>query len=228
MVERGPVRLSSNVTRLSPPPVAKQSGGGGWIVIGLIVAAVVGLSKCSSDGSGSGTFSSSSAVVGNAQQALVSAVTAQTPPPVRELSTTSLRRGASRVSIASKEGLAGELIYSQNCYDALGRGFTWNKLDECGGFDVEASLTLADDEPVGSEKEVAWFDGEAAAGRYLKAAVAAGQDADAADSRFANLQKRVARRRSQAKPRSSSAEDEASPTIDNTAPAENPEDVAQG
>ncbi|MEG3085632.1 hypothetical protein U1707_18480 [Sphingomonas sp. PB2P12] len=83
------------------------------------------------------------------------------------------------------------MIYSQNCYDFVSRSFSWRKLDECGGFDTEASFTLGDGEPVGAEKEVAWFDTEAAAGRYLKAAIAAGLDTDSADMRLSALQGKV-------------------------------------
>lgn len=121
----------------------------------------------------------------------MTAVAAQTPSPPEPLSSAGVRRGVSRISIAAKEDLAGEMIYSQNCYDSVARTFSWRKLDECGGFDAEASSTLGDGEPAGAEKEVAWFDTEAAAGRYLKAAVAAGLDTDAADLRLSALQAKV-------------------------------------
>jgi hypothetical protein len=132
--------------------------------------------------------------VGNAQKALEPAVSEQKPIPVEPLAANAVRRGGVRVTTASKEELAGEMIYSQNCYDVVGRRFSWGKLDECGGFDVEAGLALGDAVPPGADKEVAWFDSEAGAGRYLKAAIAAGLDTDAADQRLAALQAMIAAR----------------------------------
>ena len=198
MVERRPVRLSPNLTKVTPtsPPAAKaKPDRGGVFVVALVIGILIAIAKCSPSTNGGTSTGAAAAVeeVGNAQQALVAAVAVQVPPPVQKLSARGVRSGASRVSLASREGLAGELIYSQNCYDALGRQFTWMKLDECGGFDVEASLSLGEEVSAGSERENAWFDGEAAAGRYLKAATAAGQEADAADNRLAALQAQVGR-----------------------------------
>lgn len=199
MVERRPVR-PSNLTRISPPaPVtpgpklaADRSGAAGC----LIVAALIGfgglVSKCSSTPATNTGISEEPANIGNAQEALAAAVTAQTPPPVERLSRASVRRGAGRVTLAAREGLAGEMIYSQNCYDALGRTFSWRKLDECGGFDAAAAIALGDNEVPGAEKGVAWFASEEAAGRYLKAAVAAGEDPDEADQRLSKLDSQAA------------------------------------
>lgn len=117
------------------------------------------------------------------------------------------------------------MIYSQNCYDSVARTFSWRKLDECGGFDAEASLTLGDREPVGAENELAWFDTEAAAGRYLKAAVAAGLDTDAADLRLSALQAKV---NAQHKGRPETAPSVTSPTgepDDQSAPADEEENT---
>jgi hypothetical protein len=173
-----------------PPP--KQSNTGGCVVVGIIVALLLVVGRCSS----SGGSNSSPAVqeVGNAQHALATAVSEQAPTPPEPLSASAVKRGASRVVLTTPEGLAGEMIYSQNCYDAVGHAFTWRKLDECGGFDIEASLALGDHEPANAATELAWFNGEAVAGRYLKSAVAAGQNADAADQRLAALQAQVGAR----------------------------------
>ena len=191
LVDRKPVRHSTGTSHMgtvSEGATPKQSKNGAWAVAAIIGFLII-LGKCSSSQS---TYATPEAEqVGNAQQALVSAVSEQTPAPVEEFSPTSTSRGSKRVALAAAEGLSGEMIYSQNCYDVVGRGFSWRKLDECGGFDAEAGLTLGDTEPIGAEKEVAWFDSEAAAGRFLKAAVAAGLDADAADQRWAALQRRV-------------------------------------
>lgn len=193
MVERRPVRLSPKPAVIPPagttPP--KKAGNNGWLILVVAVALLFGISKCSSSTGVSTSTTRVAEDVGNAQEALVTAVEAQSPLPPQPLSPAGVRRGASRVSIAAKEELAGEMIYSQNCYDSVARTFSWRKLDECGGFDAEASSTLGDGEPVGAEKELAWFDTEAAAGRYLKAAVAAGLDTDAADLRLSALQAKV-------------------------------------
>ncbi|KUR71004.1 hypothetical protein AQZ52_09860 [Novosphingobium fuchskuhlense] len=162
------------------------------------MAAIVGLvlviARCSSSTPAPTDSSPPAEAVGNAQKALESAVSEQKPIPVEPLTANAVRRGGVRVITASKEGLAGEMIYSQNCYDVVGRRFSWGKLDECGGFDVEAGLALGDEAPPGADKEVAWFDSEAGAGRYLKAAIAAGLDSDAADQRLAALQAMIAAR----------------------------------
>lgn len=199
MAERRPVRLTPQrapATQTRPVAGGGTSGqsNNGCLAVAAIIGVLVVVAKCSSSTTGSSPATPAAENVGNAQQALVSAVADQTPPPVQALSPTSTRRGLSRVATAAREGLAGEMIYSQNCYDVVGRRFTWAKLDECGGFDIEASLALGDDEPAGAEREIAWFDGEAAAGRYLKAATAAGLDADAADRRLEELQRRVGAR----------------------------------
>jgi hypothetical protein len=93
--------------------------------------------------------------------------------------------------VAKAEGLAGEMIYSQNCYDALSRHFTWSKLDQCGAFDAGAAQSLGDGAATGYDKEVAWFQSETSAGRYLKATTAAGEAADKADTRLNDLQTKV-------------------------------------
>ena len=163
------------------------------------IAAVIGLglifaiAKCASLPNVANT-SAPNTESGNVQQTLASAVSAQTLPPIENLSPSSTKRGQTRVALAAKEGPAGEMIYSQNCYDVLARTFSWKKLDECGGFDVEASIAVRDDEQTGFVKEAAWFEGEAVAGRYLKSAVAAGLEADAADKRLASLQTQINRR----------------------------------
>ena len=197
VVERRPVRLSTNLTRLDPPTLPHpkpKPNNGGCFALAAVVGLVLVIARCSSSTPAPTASSPAAEVVGNAQEALVSAVSEQTPPPVEPLSLKDVRRGDIRVTIAAKEDLAGEMIYSQNCYDVVGRGFSWGKLDECGAFDAAASLALGDEVPPGADKEVAWFDSEAGAGRYLKAATAAGLDSDAADQRLSALQSMVAAR----------------------------------
>lgn len=171
------------------PEANKQSNNGCLLAI-AIIAIIFLVAKCSGDT----PSSSATQEVNVAQDALATAVATQAAPPITDLSPATVRRGGERVAKAAVEGLAGEMIYSQNCYEVVGQAFTWAKLDECGAFDWEASLGLGEELPPGSEREAAWFDQEAAAGRFLKAAIAAGMGEDAADQRLSDLQSRVSSR----------------------------------
>lgn len=180
------------------------------VQVGCMVFAAIGfvvflVSQCSSDTASTASTDAASA----APQAIATAIATQSLPPVEVLNRVSVRKGAADLKKAAREGLAGEMIYSQNCYDALSRHFTWSKLDTCGAFDAVASLSLEDDALEGTEKETAWLQSEAAAGRYLKAAISAGEGADEADQRLEALQARAAKARPAA-PRTSSASTEAS------------------
>ena len=180
-----------------PPPqtAADRKGAGlGWAVIGIVVVgAIVLTNHNSSGGSGSDGNTASTPEAAQAQLAIGTAIAAQASPAVKPLDGPAVRKGFMHLRLASGEGLAGEMVYSQNCYDELGRTFAWARLDTCGAFDAKAAVTLGDDEPVGENKEGAWFQSEAVAGRYLKAAVAAGENAEEADRRLAGLQARAAR-----------------------------------
>lgn len=174
-------------------PKPRASNDRGCLALGVIGILVFAIAKCASNGGGTGSTTSPTS---NAQQAIETAVQAQQPPPVQPLSRPAVARGVANVKLAAIEGSAGEMIYSQNCYDALGHAFSWSKLDSCGAFDAEVS-SLQDDDASGAEgSEASWFDSEAAAGRFLKAAVAAGEPADEADQRWSDIQKRVASKRS--------------------------------
>jgi hypothetical protein len=184
---------ASSVLKVDRGTAAPNTSNGGWVVLLGLVAIVFAIGKCSSSSNDAGG-SATSTVASNAQQAIASAVQAQSPTPLLPLSRLAAFRGAGRVSLTSREGLAGEMIYSQNCYDALGRAFSWAKLDECGAFDAEAVLSLGDDVSQGESTEEAWFQSETAAGRFLKAATAAGEDADDADARWSELQALVGKK----------------------------------
>lgn len=196
MVERTPSPLSKNLTPIGATPASVQPprSGNGWFWAFILVLVIL-VAKLGSSSSGTHNVTAAAEATSEAQTALGTAVATQAPPPVEALSRTSVGLGATRVALATKEGLAGEMIYSQNCYDALGRQFSWRKLDQCGGFDVEASKLLGDAEGLDvTTAEAAWFGEEAAAGRYLKAATAAGESAEDADKRLAVLQAQIARR----------------------------------
>lgn len=120
-------------------------------------------------------------------------IAAQNPPPApAALDQSSIRSGVAHLRIAFEaEGFSGAMIYSQNCYDALGRQFSWTQLDRCGAFDVLAARSIETAEPGDLATETDYFQSEAVAGRYLAAATGAGQEPSAADNRLANLQDRV-------------------------------------
>lgn len=124
------------------------------------------------------------------------AIEAQSPAPVEPLSAASTNLGMGHLRAAfAAEGLPGAMVYSQNCYDALTREFSWAKLDTCGAFDLLAVRTADAGAPTGSSAEGVWFQSEAAAGRYLAAATGGGEEAANADIRLSELQARVARAR---------------------------------
>lgn len=191
-------RQNNALTRTNPRPSSTygrptkpkppSSSNNGCLALGAVGVLIFVIAKCaSSDGGTSSTPSPTS----NAQQAIETAVQAQQPLPVQPLSRLAVARGLANVKLAGVEGRAGEMIYSQNCYDALGHAFSWSKLDSCGAFDAEVSSLQGDDVSGAEGSDVSWFQSEAAAGRFLKAAVAAGESADEADQRWSAIQKRA-------------------------------------
>jgi predicted RNase H-like HicB family nuclease len=167
-----------------------------WAGVGVIaLLAVIG--QCSSSNTGGSTATEAS---NTAQAAISEAIAIQAPPPVLALKGSSVKGGEANLKKVAVEGLPGEMIYSQNCYDALGRHFSWNKLDICGAFDMAAVRDLGDSDATGFAKETAWFENETAAGRYLKAAVAAGETEESADQRLSDLQDRIVKSSAAEKP----------------------------
>jgi hypothetical protein len=189
---RRPLTHQHSAATPAAPPTSSNAGCI-WLAVAAIAVACFAIGKCSSPDTGK-TASNASVPVNEAQQAIGNAIAAQQPAPVVPLSKASVSHGIAYLRLASgAEGLAGEMIYSQNCYDALSRHFSWAKLDVCGAFDADAAQSLGDSDATGYEKETAWFQSETAAGRYLKAATAAGEDADEADTRLSDLQAVVSR-----------------------------------
>lgn len=194
LVPANPRTAVPPATYVRPTPATPaKSSKGGWLVLGAAVVLLFAIGRCSPTQTDTAS-ASDEASSGNVQQAIVAAVQAQSPPPVEALSLKAVGRGLSHIRLAEREGAAGEMIYSQNCYDALGRTFSWSKLDACGAFDAEAALSMEADETAGVGVETAWFQSEAAAGRFLKAATAAGEPSDEADTRWSALQARVSRK----------------------------------
>lgn len=174
-------------------PGKNQSGGNGCgvaVLIGALLLVGLALGKCSPSSTPSTSAASSTAKVMDSN--LKAAVAAQAPPRVAPLSPKRIKVGEANFKVADRaEGLPGDMIYSQNCYDALGSKFSWSMLDTCGAFDARAVAVADAADPGSSEKEIAYFESEAAAGRYLAAATGAGEDPDEADNRLSKLQSRV-------------------------------------
>lgn len=203
---------------------AKSSGNSdaaGCAVVGALIGLILLIGKCAGDSTESNVMelmNASNAEMGNA-------IAAQGPPPAEPLNAASSRRGVAHLRLAvGAESFSGAMVYSQNCYDALSRQFTWAKLDQCGAADMLAvrSIESADTSELTSEE--AYFQSEAAAGRYLAAATGAGEPAPEADTRLSELQRRAALERmvgqppapEPAEPESASDEIAANATDDGT------------
>ncbi|WP_198350985.1 hypothetical protein [Flavisphingomonas formosensis] len=173
-------------------PASSNNGCGVAILIGLGLVVIGSTSKCSSSPVGGNSNAAADASL--QKENITTAITAQTPPPVEPLSRPSVRRGIAHMRLANEaEGLSGAMIYSENCYDALSRHFSWAKLDMCGAFDMQAVQSIGDADLTGLDKEAAYFQSETAAGRFLAAATAAGEEAGDADTRLSRLQAEAAR-----------------------------------
>jgi hypothetical protein len=157
------------------------------MVLGIVCAAVIGIAALSNDDSSPSPNSSTnkSSLVADSQPN-----TEQVSPSAPEpLSMVSIRLAAKHYGLSRKAGgPAGLMIYSQNCYEALGRQFSWSRLDTCGAFDQRAASDMTDE--VGTE--ATYFENETVAGRYLALAVKGGEEPAAADQRLASLQGRIA------------------------------------
>jgi hypothetical protein len=174
-----------------PEPVTKPTDNEKslWLVIGGVVGFVLLVSYCSGDSGPSNVaeiMNTSNAEMGNA-------IAAQEPSPVEPLNAAGIRQGVAHLRLAfSAEGFSGAMIYSQNCFDALTRDFSWSKLDQCGAADMLVSRSIDSVDATERAGEAAYFESEAAAGRYLAAATGAGEPAAQADTRLNDLQAKVA------------------------------------
>ena len=177
-----------------PQAASKNSGGIALAVIVGLVLFIGSASQCSSSGGDSDNLSISDM---NAVGANISeAIGEQTPAPIEPLNAESISRGAAHLRLVTgAEGFGGAMVYSQNCYDALTRRFSWGRLDTCGAFDMLVVRSATDSNLAGFNNEAVWFESEAAAGRYLAAATGAGQPPAEADVRLAQLQARTAQLR---------------------------------
>ena len=164
-------------------PRRDRSAAFGYGLLGLIVFLFIVGSSCSKQD----TETNASAASENLQETadiLDSAAEAGEPVP---LDASALRRGAAQLrSVASLDLAGSRQIFSRNCYDSLAMKFDWHQLDRCGGFDSMA-VRWADQGADLSDDELAYFQSEAAATRFLAAAIANGMAAGDADLRWANL-----------------------------------------
>ena len=174
-----------------PPARPAAQNSDAWLGCGLVAAVLLGIgaiSKCS------GTPAPDNAAANFIDGSVSNGIAAQTPTPVEPLNAAAVTRGTAHLRLAiTAEGFPGAMIYSQNCYDSLAHRFAWAKLDTCGAFDMLAVRSIADADTANLTTETGYFQSEAAAGRYLAAATAAGEPATAADSRLSQLQGRIAR-----------------------------------
>ena len=172
-------------------PISEGKTAGCGLAL-LILGVIVATSFCSRET----TPNTNTAALSGADENLAATTTESSPPPpLQPLSASSARRGIRHFKLAKgAEGAAGELVYSQNCYDALARHFSWSKLDVCGGFDMAAADAISSDVDATNEQST-YFDSETAAGRYLAAATKAGEPTADADRRLSALQRLIPRPR---------------------------------
>jgi len=161
-----------------------------WVGCAILAVIALGIGAVSQCSRRTGADNSAAFVDTNVSNGIA----AQAPPPVQPLSMPAATRGIAHLRLAvTAEGFPGAMIYSQNCYDALAHHFSWAKLDTCGAFDMLAARSIADADTSALANEAGYFQSEAAAGRYLAAATAAGEAAGEADRRLSQLQARAAR-----------------------------------
>lgn len=171
------------------PPDSGCAIGVAVLVVILLLTALGQCSKKSSD-------PNNAVIEASAGSEAIVDTPSPTPAAIEPLNPVSMSTGAAHFRLAmAAEGISGAMIYSQNCFDALGQDFSWDKLDRCGGFDMLAAKTAEQTEFMGLDNEVAYFQSEAAAGRYLAAATSAGETPERADQRLVDLQSRISRMR---------------------------------
>jgi hypothetical protein len=169
---------------MTTPPGHNDQNAFGYGLIGLIILLFIGAAFCSKED----IQTVSPDDTQNYEQAadnLDAAAEASAPLP---MDVSAVQRGASQLKLVALLDLPNSRqIFSQNCYDALDKKFDWHELDRCGGFDamavrwVDQSASLGDD-------EIAYFQSEAAATRFLAAATANGLVGRDADIRWATLE----------------------------------------
>jgi len=198
--------------------VQSRSTERGCIVAVVVIGGLLAVAMCSSRKENKTARSFASPTLSNQ----IEAMPLPTPAPIADLNDTSVRMARRHLTaVTGTEGLSGAMIYSQNCYDALTRSFSWAKLDQCGGFDMLAVGALDTADTEGLSAEASYFEAEAAAGRYLAVAIKAGEEAGSADERLAALQRRAAATWPSPVPAEALPTPEATPDADRETPLDN-------
>lgn len=165
-----------------------KTGMSGWVAAAIVLGLLLAIGMCASPSTNKTAQSFASPTLTNQIETMPVPAAA----PVAALSSASIRKGRQHLTmVLGAEGLSGAMIYSQNCYDALSRDFSWARLDLCGGFDMLAVASVEAAATEGLISEVEYFGSEAAAGRYLALATKGGQEAGEADLRLEALQARA-------------------------------------
>jgi hypothetical protein len=168
---------------MTDPAVQSPSGGSSaWIwlvaIVGGIVLLLAQCDKKSND-------NPSIALPANNLPAPPDAAPTPSDPPVTDIAAGDLKLG--RVAFGKVTAIddpASATIYSRNCYAALGETFSWAKLDRCGEFDAIVAEHAMADEYSGSTSDLAYFESEAAAQRYLTAGTGHGGVSSLMDVRW--------------------------------------------
>ena len=176
--DRRQARIPQPLARATSPdrPAAKSDWGAWPWILGVVVL-VAAANSCSTKPDASVTAD---------PLPLTAEAPVEGPAATPEAGSLAVSRAARHAGLAiGADGAAGAMTYSVNCWAAVTRGFSLPALDRCGAFDALARRVrmLPSELPA----EAAWFEADAARGRYVDAARAGGLDAEAGGSRMAAL-----------------------------------------
>jgi len=164
---------------------------------GCILAAFIGIAllvwfaNSGSSNSSASSNSSDPTATANLEEPEVAVAT----PPL-PLDPGAALHGTAQFKMVAAEHVPGSSeIFSRNCYEALGKPFNWHQLDRCGGYDALAVRWTEMNEDTAGGDDLSYFQSEAAATRYTKAAIAGGLKAEGADHRWSTIQKIAAKSR---------------------------------
>lgn len=165
--------------------VPSPDSNNGCIVIGGIIGLLSLVAYCSDSSDGSPVQ----------QPAYVSTagVAEEISQQVQPLDLEAVKTGYNHFKKVAATGVqGGSLIYSQNCFAAIEKEFSWPGLDRCGSFDQIAVRIAYQNSGYFNEKELEYFESEATAGRYLASSTKNSTAGDDVDVRFGELQKAAA------------------------------------
>jgi hypothetical protein len=181
------------------PPGGSSPNNGGLKAAGIVIGLVLLVAIFGNRDNSSSSSSSYSNTPAPISAMPVDAPAAPGRPAYEALAAPAVQRGSAHLRLATRtEGLVGARIYSENCFAALQRSFSWSRLDQCGAADM-AAVPMAENASDGSSADLAYFGPETAASRYLQAVVGAGAAPEIADERLSALQALVSRRQERRK-----------------------------